>query len=69
MMTTDSVFVMTHEQEEAYRQAKDAARTILDGFDKGVFNRNITNDGESAWAIKLLPYIVALAKLQEWVNR
>ncbi len=41
-----------------------AARNTLDGFDAGVFCRDISKDMESGWAIRALPYISALAKLK-----
>lgn len=65
----DDVFVMTDEQADAYQKAKDAARTVLEGFDKGIFQRNIDGDHVEGWAMKLLPYIAALAELQKWIER
>jgi hypothetical protein len=68
-MKTDDVFVMTDEQAEAYQKAKDAARTVLEGFDKGIFQRNIDADHLDGWSMKLLPYVVALSELQKWTER
>ena len=42
-----------------------AARTLLRGFGEGVFVRSTANDGDSAWAMKLFPFIQALAVLQQ----
>ena len=38
---------------------------VLRGFAEGVFVRSTANDGDPGWAIKLFPYLRALAKLQE----
>lgn len=35
--------------------------TICDGFDQGVFCRDVSGDARGGWAIKLLPYLKALA--------
>jgi hypothetical protein len=43
----------------------DAVKTILDGFDKRLFVRSIANDNDSFWAIKLFPYLKALAVAQQ----
>ena len=37
--------------------------TVLRGFDEGVFVRNVKGDGESDWAIKLMPFVRALGVL------
>lgn len=42
-----------------------AIRTVLRGFDEGVFVRSTDGDGNPAWAIKLFPFIQALAVLQQ----
>ena len=42
-------------------QLVDILRTILEGFDKGIFVRSIQEDDDPAWLIRLLPYIKALA--------
>lgn len=39
-------------------------QTVLRGFAEGVFVRSTENDHESDWAVKLLPFIQALAQLQ-----
>ena len=43
-----------------------AIRTVLEGFDAGIFVRSIGHDGQSDWAFKLLPYIRALATLSDY---
>ena len=47
----------------AYREARDAARTVLKAFDDGVFVRDVSYDGESSWAIRLVRPLAALSKL------
>ena len=42
----------------------DAMKTILRGFETGVFVRNVRNDTDPYWAIKLLPFMAALSKAQ-----
>lgn len=44
---------------------EEAVRTILRGFNEGVFVRSIENDDDPRWAIKLLPFIQALAVAQQ----
>jgi hypothetical protein len=43
---------------------RSAIQTILRGFDEGVFVRSTDNDLDPAWAIKLFPFIQALAVTQ-----
>ena len=45
-----------------------AVRTILRGFDERVFVRSIDGDHNPAWAIRLFPFIQALAVAQEFVG-
>ena len=40
-------------------------RKLLEGFANGIFIRSTDGDGRSDWAIRLLPYITAMARLQE----
>jgi hypothetical protein len=42
---------------------REAGATVLRGFDDGAFVRDTRGDGDPAWAIKLLPYLRALAAL------
>lgn len=42
-----------------------AIATVLRGFDEGVFVRDTTRDGEPDWAIRLFPFVRALATLAE----
>ncbi len=42
----------------------EAIDKILEGFEEGVFTRNIEGDHKSDWAIKFLPYAQALGVLQ-----
>jgi hypothetical protein len=47
---------------------REAIRTVLRGFDTGVFVRSTDRDGDPSWAIKLLPYIQALGVLASAVT-
>ena len=49
-------------------QLEDAVRTILRGFDEGVFVRNTDRDSDPAWAIKLFPFIHAIGIAQRIVS-
>jgi hypothetical protein len=42
-----------------------AIRTVLRGFDEGVFVRSTDGDSDPAWAIKVFPFIRALGVLQQ----
>ena len=42
-----------------------AVRTVLEGFDRGIFCRSIVRDDNPSWAIELLPYLVALKRVKE----
>lgn len=39
-------------------------KAVLDGFDAGVFVRNVGEDDDSRWALRVLPYLTALANAQ-----
>jgi len=47
----------------------DDVAQVLEGFEKGIFQRNADGDGASDWAVKLLPYVAALSRLYEWAGR
>jgi hypothetical protein len=47
---------------------QEAAQKVIEGFDKGVFVRDPAGDGDPAWAIKLFPYLRALAVLSEFAE-
>ena len=54
------------EQAEAkLAKLREAAATLTEGFDKGIFIRSTAGDFDGAWAIKLFPYLRALAFLAE----
>ena len=36
---------------------------VLEGFDKGIFIRDISRDHESGWAVRSLSYLVAVGRL------
>jgi hypothetical protein len=42
----------------------EAVRTILGGFDEGVFVRNISGDNDPSWAIKFMPFVRAIGIAQ-----
>lgn len=48
--------------EDFYSYRTDVAK-LLEGFQQGVFQRNVSMDGEPGWAIKILPYIAAMGRL------
>lgn len=50
---------------ERETQLHDNCRKLLEGFDEKVFVRNIEGDGESDWAMKLLPYMASLARIRQ----
>ena len=43
------------------KRLREAGEKICEGFNEGVFVRSTKGDDDSAWAMKLLPYIAALA--------
>lgn len=47
--------------EAACASLRTALEAILQGFDRGVFVRSTDGDSDPAWAIKLFPYVKALA--------
>lgn len=74
VMTADECQFWTDDgPEHAYMRIEDARliaaapellaglKAIIAGFDAGVWVRNISGDGEPAWAIKLMPHIQAMA--------
>lgn len=44
-------------------------KIILKAFDDGVFVRNTDHDNESMWALKLVPILAALGRIQLAVER
>lgn len=47
------------------RPLDDAIAKVVEGFAKGIFVRAIDADSKPDWAVKLLPYLVALATLEQ----
>lgn len=41
---------------------------VLEGFDKRIFVRNATGDDAPDWGIKLIPYLMALKALTEYIE-
>ena len=50
---------------ERLERLRAAAGNVLAGFNIGVFVRGTARDAESGWALRILPYIVALANLDK----
>ena len=46
-----------------------ALTEIMDGFDRGVFVRDISNDSNPDWALKLLPFIAALSRAKQALSK
>ena len=44
---------------------REAALTVLRGFDEGVFVRSILGDDDTGWAFRLFPFVRALTDLRE----
>ena len=42
---------------------KAAGAKVCEGFDKAIFVRGTSGDDDTAWAIRLMPYLGALAEL------
>jgi len=55
-----------HDEQRAELDA--AIVKVLDGFDEGVFVRNIDGDTEPGWAVKLSPYLAAIGVLARAVE-
>lgn len=64
-----AVEVALANREEKDVAVRSAVQTVLRGFEEGVFVRSIEHDAESGWAIKLLPFIRALAVLQQHADQ
>jgi len=45
-------------------QLREHGATVCDGFDTGIFARDSTQDDNPSWGVKLLPYLMALSRLQ-----
>ena len=54
----------TPTREPREPSVQDAIDKVLEGFEVGVFVRAMRADSDPAWAIKLFPYLRALATLQ-----
>lgn len=55
--------------EEIAQELLTNARMVLKGFGAQVFVRNIDDDHEPGWAINLLPYVNALARLEVAIQK
>jgi hypothetical protein len=45
-----------------------AVRVVLEGFDKNIFVRDVTGDTDTWWAVRVLPYVSALATMKNLVE-
>ena len=45
-----------------------AVSIVIEGFDKGIFVRDVTGDTDTWWAVRVLPYVSALATMKELVE-
>jgi len=50
-------------QAREYKSLVDACGVIVESFEKGTFVRDITHDGEPAWAIRMIGPLRAVATL------
>ena len=46
-------------------EVSEAIKTVLRGFEEGVFVRSTDRDGEDGWAMRMLPFMLALSTLRE----
>lgn len=46
-----------------------AAKTVIDGFAQGIFTRDISHDGDPGWAMRLLPYLQAIGKMNDAIAK
>ncbi len=44
-------------------------KRVMDGFECGIFVRDVTRDGERDWAIKLLPFLKLLSEAKAAIAR
>lgn len=62
-MTNDSAVAMERAcLMAAAPEMYESLKTILSGFEEGIFVRNIDGDGKSDWAMKLIPFVAALGR-------
>lgn len=71
-----SVSMLTHPTAQANANVLAAApelleslKTIMDGFEEGIFVRNISGDEKGDWALRLIPFIAALGKAQAAIEK
>ena len=53
----------------AHDELVSSLKVILEGFETGVFVRDITKDADSSWAVRLIPFLKALADAQRAIAR
>lgn len=51
------------------RALAEALNAVLDGFEAGVFVRDVSLDHEPDWALRIAPYLAALAKAELLARR
>jgi len=54
-----------HDVSPVEQELRETLKTILAGFEKGVFVRSTEGDHDPTWGLKLVPYMRALAKANE----
>lgn len=65
---TDIEYVVRKAQPYEIADVERDVRKVLEGFEVGVFLRDVRDDGKSDWAIRLFPYLTAMARLQKWLE-
>lgn len=50
-------------------EVRDAIVKVLEGFDEGIFLRDISADGKPGWMIRATPYVTALVCLDREIRR
>ena len=57
------------DSENTLYKTIEVLKVILQGFEVGIFVRNVDSDAESGWLIRLLPYIQALKEASELIAK
>jgi hypothetical protein len=53
---------------EPTAEVRDDIKTVLRGFEDGLYTRSVALDHEPGWQMKFLPYLAALARLKQYVE-
>ena len=65
--SADATFIVT--AVNSHDDLLAALTTVLRGFELGIFVRDPSHDGSPDWAMRLAPYIAALAKGQKAIDK